>query len=215
MKQFLLSVLLLASISCVDCAPHTRPVLAPQPPAQSASEIVQKSIVRITLTTPDDGAYICTGFSIGPRKFMTAAHCTIPLHFFPGSVLAVNGIRAFVLAESENVDLAVIIADLELPGLKVRLTPLSIGEDVHAMGYGYGFTMSLTTHHIVELLNYRISDEIYPGTVFLYPFMHGMSGGPVYDANGSVVGVIQRTTNEIGYGVNVATMIEFLVKASS
>ena len=45
-------------------------------------------------------------------------------------------------------------------------------------------------------------------------FIGGMSGGPVFDINGDVVGVVQRGTEQIGYGVNTATLLEFLMEAS-
>lgn len=209
MKQFLAACLLLISIGCGVKSPIAVLPTVPTTPTLTATEIVLQSIVRVTIDAGLAGTYTCTGFSIAPRKFYTAEHCTAPLQDNPGT-LKVNGIPAFVISESEELDLAVIVADLDMPALTIRPEALQMYEAVQAAGFGYGFTRALVTSHSVMLLEYVLDADIYKGTIFLNGFIGGMSGGPVFDKNGQVVGMVQRGTENIGYGVSTATMIEFL-----
>ena len=208
MKRLTLILLFLLT-GCALHSPKIQPITAPV----SAVQIVRGSVARLTLET-SGGTYTCTAWSLAPRKFVTAAHCTDALEMYPDGRLMLDGRPAFILKEDDVTDLAILIADLVKPGLDIRTVVLDIGESVTAMGFGYGFTAPLLTRHTVQILNYTISPEIYPGTIFMGGFIGGMSGGPVFDINGDVVGVVQRGTEQIGYGVNTATLLEFLMEAS-
>jgi S1-C subfamily serine protease len=52
-----------------------------------------------------------------------------------------------------------------------------------------------------------------PGIVVQGGYIPGMSGGPVIDKDGQVVGIIQQSDQNIGYGVGVDRISEFLLDA--
>jgi S1-C subfamily serine protease len=149
---------------------------------------------------------------------MTAAHCiadnvqdmwgnNFQTHF------TVDGLTATVIKVDHERDLAVVLVDEVKPSLEFRDEPLALYEDVNGIGFGYGLNDYLVTPNKAEILNYRISIEgkkSWPGTVFMGPFIGGMSGGPIIDKNGKVVGVVQAADSITAYGVNVATIQEFL-----
>lgn len=214
-----LPAVLLAALLAIGCAANPKPsslILVPQTPTQtiptrSLTDVVEDSIVRLTVVTPHEGIYVCTGFSIDVRVFMTDQHCVQPLHEYPGSFLQANGRPAFVLKEDVEKDLALIIVDLVKPALVFNSIVLERGDYVQAIGYGDGFTKPTITNHTVMILNYTIDDGIYKGTIYLYPFIGGMSGGPVFNEFGEVVGIVQRSSQYIGYGVDVNSILEFLI----
>lgn len=215
------AILFLLTAFTVACSLATVKPIIPkvQPAPLRIEEVVEKSIVRLTLHSESSMEwYICTAFSIDDRKFLTAAHCVIPMdeegQIIPDAQLRANGMPAFVLKLDTDLDLAVIVTDIVRPSLKLRDKELERFEDVHAVGYGEGFLKPLFTDQRVMLTNYKIAAGIAAGTVFMHPFIGGMSGGPVYDYDGLVVGIVQRASDSIGYGVPVSTIKYFLNKSN-
>lgn len=214
-----LALILVATLLLNGCA--SLPVISssePLPTPHTATDTVLSSIVRLTRTRGDRVYGICTAFAIAPKKFMTAAHCVGVIEdpwegVIEGVDIRLNNVVAFVVRVDVARDLALLLADTDLSALGFREEPLSVFEEVNAAGFGNGFTRPLVTTHIVQLLEYSLEDEdekTWPGTVFLHPFIHGMSGGPVFDKQGSIVGVVQRGGGEIAYAVSVQTIKEFM-----
>lgn len=194
-----------------------QPIPVPPPPAPTdPTEKIANSISRLAGNGMFGGEqpteWYCTAFSIAPRKYLTAAHCTVPLHQVVAGSIKLDGRPAFVVAEDEVNDLAIVVTDYVQPELTLRVAPVHKYDRVQAMGFGYAFKYPIRTDHIVLLLSYSPAEGIAPGTIYLHPFAGGMSGGPVYDGNGDVVGMVQRSGDTIAYGVASDVILEFLNK---
>lgn len=170
------------------------------------------SIVRITGTKtvetflgPAERPYVCTGFVIAPARVATAAHCL-------GTALRVDGVPPVeLLATSAFYDLALLRVETTKPILPIRPTAIRRFERVIGLGYGYGWTRLTTTFHRVMLVNHLIDPELPPGLVVQAGYIGGMSGGPVIDAKGYLVGMVQRSNAQIGYGVGLDILRAFLL----
>jgi trypsin-like peptidase len=201
----------------------TTPVLAKTPPPSlpdtitrtlnSVGHIVGKVKLNTTYEVnvsstmtfdPTDYTYGCTAFSIDPRKWLTAAHCI-------GTEITIDGHPAFVVAVDIKQDLAVLVSDYSKPALRIRKAPLTVLEDAIGLGFGYSWKFPLTTRHYAQLMNFSPSlDDIFPGTFYMGGFIGGQSGGPLIDKSGQVVGIIQRSDSQIGYGVGSDTILNFI-----
>ncbi len=205
-----LALLALIAISCANSAlspveralqsvvhivgiPAGRPVVANTDGVQVWWEMQEGEIAT----------YGCSAFSIDVRKFVTAAHCI-------GESMKVDGHPAFVIAQDKQLDLALLVADYVRPALMVRNTPLQREEHTIGLGYGFSWLYPTITHHQVMILDFSPWPEVMPGVWYSGAFIGGMSGGPVIDGDGVVVGVVQRGSDVVGYGVNAATLLAFL-----
>lgn len=210
MKRFLVALLLVATMLSSGCA-----TLQLNKHDQHSYN-VRNSVVHLTRTVDGIGTFTCTGFAIAPRKYMTAAHCVAPIETMFGQVLdaplKVDGKDALILKADFYQDLAVVIADVVKPSVRLREKGANWLERVWAMGYGNGFSKPLVTEHKVQILGYQFDGmpDVAPGTIYMGEFIGGMSGGPVYDGNGAVVGIVQRGGSGIGYGVTVKEIQKFL-----
>lgn len=201
MKKFLLAALLVLFAASPIASESLNPFLD----KNLASVVHLVGVVMSENGTPF--VYGCTAFSIAPRKLMTAAHC-VPSNMVS---LSADRVRVYPIKIDVAKDLAILLWDKELPALSFRDSPLVRYEAVTALGYGYSFAHPTVTFHQVIMLNYSPDpDEIWPGTWYMGGFIGGMSGGPVIDKDGFVVGVVQRGSAQMGYGVSVATIREFL-----
>ena len=213
MKKLLL-ILLSAFImgSCASVLGTAHPS-TPSAPTRTIHETIRNSIVRITQESSTE-QYVCTGFSIAPKNYLTAAHCTVQPQDMEGNPLTTelraDGVKAFVVKQDVKLDLAIIVADFEKPSVNFRTEPLQWLEHVSAMGYGEGFMRPLVTSHRLVMWNYTLGPGIAPGNVYMDNFIGGMSGGPCYDDQGDIVGIVQRASDDIGYGVDVATLLAFI-----
>jgi len=219
MKHYLAALILLCSLV------YTPPVQAKAQPSlpatieralKSVGHVVGKVVITTTYAVdvsstmtfdaipldPTQYTYGCTAFSIDARKWLTAAHCI-------GTEITIDGHPAFVVALDIKQDLAVLVSDYSKPALRIRKTPLIAQEETVGLGYGYSWTLPLTTRHYALLMNFSPDSDIFPGTFFMGGFIGGQSGGPLIDKAGQVVGVIQRSDFQIGYGVGSDTILKF------
>lgn len=179
---------------------------------------VEKSVVRIsghiTRLTEDgviSGTYTCTGEVIGVGKVLTAAHC---VQGDEGTMTA-DDETLTVLKSDESLDLALVSVEThDKPALGMRALPVYRFEHLTAIGYAFGYTKMSVLAEIVFMLHdnpwSKNDPEVTPGIIVQGGYIGGMSGGPVVDAKGLQVSIVQRGNEFIGYGVNAKTITDFL-----
>jgi S1-C subfamily serine protease len=147
----------------------------------------------------------CTGFVIhsavkkGNTDFvLTAAHCD-------GDELFADHVPATVRFKDDKRDLMVLeVEDLERPALALAAKNPAIAEDVASFGYGYGLDQPMfRIAHVSSDKTYIPSNGI--GGPFIMidaAFVPGQSGGPVVNAAGDIVMIVQMGTRDgVGLGV--------------
>lgn len=192
----------------------TRPPAAQDWPTYAmVFEEVAPSVVNVHL----DGATarLGTGFAVAPTRVVTARHLIAGVERVEVRDVHGRSWPARVVGTDARVDLAL----LELEGGQlqpVRLGTsdgLRVGDTVAAVGnpYGLGHTLSVG---VVGHRGRRLSSESTAGprVEFLQlsiPLNPGNSGGPVFDAQGRVVGVMTGT-HAIAQAIAFAVPVEVL-----
>jgi S1-C subfamily serine protease len=176
MKRLLLTIFLVAMLGC---AVHIPPVLGPLP----IIDRVLRSTVAISYYVGEGRGHICTGFVVSATRgrVLTARHCVADT-----PIVQVDGMDSIVIATTDSLAL-VSIPPMSKPPLEIRSDPPLIGESVQAFGYGWG-DMYVLGRHIAAFSEDEL-DIALDG-----PLAPGMSGGPVVDNEGRVVGVNQAST---------------------
>lgn len=173
----------------------------------SASPVVdhiRASLIRLEAVVPLEGTKVCTGFVIAPDTVLTAAHCMGPL-------LTADGVEATLIHGDEYFDLAVISTKTGKHPLTIRSKPVYLGEPLRGTGYAWGWSIPLSMKQTVLIPSYSPAAKIVVGIITQGGYEGGMSGGPITDMNGDVVGVVQRHMDNTGYGVGEPIIRAFLL----
>lgn len=173
--------------------------------SHSVADKVRSSVIRVTNGSEDIS--VCTGFVVSPSVVVTAQHCVGPLQLG-------DGYSANVIYIDQYYDLAALsIPKTSKPPLQLTTESVYEGQRLIGIGYGFGWTYALS-------LDVRVANPLQKpttvspsGVIVQGTYAHGMSGGPVVDTNGDVVGIIQSTSNGLSFGVNSITIIAFLQDA--
>jgi S1-C subfamily serine protease len=172
MKRLLITLFLFSSVMAGSCANIF---------GLSLVDKVKLSIVKTQFQIDAEQAYSCTGFVVNSAKgwVLTAKHC-IPPDERP---IYVDEKVSVVLKQSDSMAIVQIPA-MSKPSLDLRTKPLQVGDRIRTFGYGRGEFLVLTRN--VAAFSPNGDDMAFDG-----PLIEGMSGGPVVDDDGKVVGINQ------------------------
>lgn len=157
-----------------------------------------KSIVMISYPDPDSPfGDVCTAFVVSASmgQALTARHC-IP----ESGAVQIDGQESNMVKENQEFAL-VEVPVMSKPPLSIRKDKAKVGEEVVVLGYGWGKMMVLTRH----VAAYVDGDIILDG-----PMAPGMSGGPIVDMDGKLVGITQGANSIVGVGCGTEEIIAFL-----
>lgn len=172
--------------------------------ARDWSTVVRKvapSIVSVVYPV-EEHFDTCTGFVINQKKglVLTADHCY-------GEGLLVNDKPAWVVYKDPIQDLLVLGTVFTPKALKPRIKPVTLGMELGVLGLGYGQMVMLFRAGHVSHLNMQWGPELFL-MLSDNPYIRGSSGGPVFDTDGNVIGIVQRTDSTSGSGVSIRTILK-------
>ena len=156
---------------------------------------LRQSIVEVANS---DGS--CTGFVIDDVRdlVLTAAHCD-------GTDLYADSMPAKVRAKNDKADLMVLFVEgLDRPALTLAKNDPKVGAEVASYGYGFALEQPLFRVAHISAANVNVGQTHY--LVVDTTFVSGQSGGPVVNAAGEVVLIVQLG-NPQGVGLGVGAEI--------
>lgn len=189
-------------------------VPTPQPLPSYADLYAQVAPSVVSVRVGRSGERIGTGFAIDAHQVVTARHVVVGSLDVQVAELDGERLSARVVGMDARADLAL----LEVSGgplqpvLPGRTDTLRVGDTVVAIGAPYGLGHSLAVG-VVGSLGRRIDDGVLEFLQLSMPLNPGNSGGPVFDGNGRIVGVLtgtHATAQSIAFAVPVEVLIEAL-----
>lgn len=151
----------------------------------------------------------CTGFVIRAHTktdktlVLTAAHCD-------GDKLFADHATAKVIMKDSKKDLMILETDdLDRPAITFAGKNPAQGQEVGSFGHGYGLETPMFRIAHVAAASIELPDvEGGPFVMTDAPFVGGMSGGPVIDASGQVVMIVQRASGTVGIGIGCEAIVK-------
>ena len=174
--------------------------------AQTPSTInrVRESVMQTKWMDGENGM-LCTAFSVGITWAITAKHCLPPegsnlditIEDKPVKVIKSND--AFALLE---------VPAGKYPILWIRKDRPKVGEEVTSFGFPYGFPLMSFKRYVAAFCqcNFAAEDHL----IMDGKIGKGMSGGPVVDINGKVVGLNQAGVDAISIACTAEEIRDFL-----
>lgn len=180
------------------------------------------------ISTPAINKWTGTGFALNNGCIATNYHV-----IEDAKSISVQGVKgdfsvkynASIVASDKNNDIALIkINDDKFNGFgkipyKLKATISDVGEDIFVLGYPLTSTMG----EEIKLTTGVISSKTgFQGNVSLYqisaPIQHGNSGGPLFDNNGNIIGIVtasHKDTDNVGYAVKSSYLYNLIESVAS
>jgi hypothetical protein len=180
MKKVLLTILLLLGLS-----------VSVSGQKQSRAEMLKWTISAIrpifVLDPADPGnSGSCTAWAVKPFQWITAKHCKEP-------VMTIDNQLVEVIKETDDL---LLVSGPNVPPLLLAVKDPQIGDEVFLFGYppGYDWEKPIFFHGMVntdEHIDGEIHHNLYGIDSTGGP---GMSGGPIINYDGRVVGVVELSS---------------------
>lgn len=172
---------------------------------QSWSTVAEKLKESVVFLENSHGT--CTAFVIDQPKnlVLTAAHCYDELP----RLYVDNKPVTKVVSRDTKKDLLVLSVDgLDRPALTLAKNDPTTGDEVASRGFGYGLEEPFFRVHHVSAHNLDIDYQNIGGPLIAVDttYVGGMSGGPLVNLEGHVVGIVQLGTESVGFGVGAETI---------
>lgn len=171
---------------------------------------VGHSLVRLTYPLPEDPSQtaICTGIVIHQLRgyILTAHHCLNEGKI--AGMVAEQQEPVRLLYTHEALDVAIISANIRTPAIRPQFRTV-VGEDIAVFGYAYGLQYPMFRHLSVMSRHQRLPPNVLGDVsstkwfLLSHNMIGGMSGGPVFNRRGELVGLIQRTNQTIGLALPI------------
>ncbi len=145
----------------------------------------------------------CTGWILNDHAkndkdwVVTAAHCNGP------ELYADNAPAKVVMLDRKHDLMVLEVEDLDRPAVKLSGKLPQLGEEIASLGFGYGLEKPML--RIAHISNPAIELPDVEGGPFVMidaPYVSGQSGGPVVNAQGEIVSIVQRANGVLGIGVD-------------
>ena len=149
----------------------------------------------------------CTAFVIDEEKdlVLTAAHCYADVKELYVDKKPVGKI----VHKDTKKDLMVLhVPDIDRPSIALAKDDPKIGDEVASYGYGYGLEQPFFKAHHVMGSDIHINEQGIGGPLVGVDTSYdpGMSGGPLVNTSGELVGIVQMGNDSIGFGVGTDTL---------
>lgn len=155
-----------------------------------------RSIAEINWRFPDGNLGYCTGVQVSINTLLTSDHCAPD-----GLEISVDGKPTRVIKKEEDT-FALLQTEIGRPIIKIAQKEPAFGEEV----FSYGNAFNNRTHVLSRMVS-RVFDGI---IVLDGPLAPGMSGGPVINQNGELVGINQAANQIFGFATGVKEIRAFL-----
>lgn len=157
---------------------------------------VSPSVLLVQVEVPEPR--VGTAFAVGPGEALTARHLVLGADDVTLVDTNGRGWVARVLGTDARTDLALLIVEgASLPPVRfAEAAGPRVGDPVAAIGNPFGLGHSLTTGVVAHLGGRLAPGADGPRVDFVQlsiPLNPGNSGGPVFDRNGRVIGVLAGT----------------------